>query len=171
ASYLRTYQADGTTIGGYIQASGNDTFMQTYSEDGRRGNIRTDGTSATVRTVGTDGLNTARVTASGNSVTLFSATNGQRYLELNETGIWIRTGPSGNQKSYNLEETAQDSGWNSFPVKSGITPSSDLAYRNKNGVIYFRGTVQATWSAGWTDVVTGLPTEMRPASDAIVLSP
>lgn len=171
ASYLRTYREDGRTIGGSIQASGNATFMQTYSEDGRRGNIRTDGTSATVRTIGTDGLNTARVTASGNSVTLFSATNGQRYLELNDTGIWIRTGPSGNQKSYNLEETAQDSGWNSFPVKSGITPGGGLAWRNKNGVIYFRGTVQATWSAGWTDVVTGLPTEMRPASDTIALSP
>src|SRR5699024_2941592 len=85
ASYLRTYQADGTTIGGSIQASGDDTFMQTYSEDGRRGNIYTDGTSATVRTMGADRRNTARVTASGNSVTLFSATNGQRYLELNET--------------------------------------------------------------------------------------
>ena len=171
SSYMRTYQADGTTIGGSIQASGNNTFMQTYSEDGRRGIITTDGTSATVRTVGTNGLNTARLTASGNSVTLFSATNGQRYLELNDTGIWIRTGPSGNQKSYNLEETAQDSGWNSFPVKSGITPGRGLAWRNKNGVIYFRGTVQATWSAGWTDVVTGLPTEMRPADDTIALSP
>lgn len=170
-SYMRTYRADGVSIGGSIQASGNDTFMQTYSEDGRRGNIYTDGTSATVRAMGTNGLNTARLSASGNSVTLFSATNGQRYLELNDTGIWIRTGPSGNQKSYNLEETAQDSGWNSFPVKSGITPGRGLAWRNKNGVIYFRGTVQATWSAGWTDVVSGLPTEMRPADDTIALSP
>lgn len=172
ASYMRTYQADGTTIGGSIQASGNDTFMQTYSEDGRRGSIYTDGTSATVRTVGTNGLNTARLTASGNSVTLFSATNGQRYLELNDTGIWIRTGPSGNQKSYNLEETAQDSGWISFPVKAGITASSDLAYRNKNGVIYFRGTVNGDWGKNvYTDIVTGLPASMRPASDTIALSP
>ena len=171
SSYMRTYRADGVSTGGEIQASGNDTFMQTYSEDGRRGNIYTDGTSASVRTVGTNGLNTARLTASGNSVTLFSATNGQRYLELNDTGIWIRTGPSGNQKSYNLEETAQDSGWNSFPVRSGITAGQGLAWRNKNGVIYFRGTVLAAWSAGWNTVVTGLPTEMRPSSTIVAPSP
>jgi len=67
---------------------------------------------ATMNVVGADGLNTARITADGNSVTLFSATNGQRYLKLDDTGIWIETGG----KSYNLEETAQDSGWNSFPV-------------------------------------------------------
>ena len=162
ASYMRTYQADGESIGGSIQASGNDTFMQTYSEDGRRGNIYTDGTSATVRTMGTDGLNTARLTASGNSVTLFSATNGQRYLELNDTGIWIRTGPSGNQKVYNLEETAQDSGWQSFPVRSGITPSASLAWRNKGGIIWWRGTVTATWAAGWNTIVTGMPDEVHP---------
>src|SRR5699024_8322668 len=169
ASYLRTYQADGTTIGGSIQASGNDTFMQTYSEDGRRGNIYTDGTSATVRTMGADRRNTARVTASGNSVTLFSATNGQRYLELNETGIWIRTGPPGNQKVYNLEETAQDSGWNSFPVKSGIDPRS-VAWRNKNGIAFFRGAVRASWSSGWNSVVTGL-SDASPSFESRAVAP
>src|SRR5699024_6081619 len=66
---------------------------------------------------------------------------------------------------------AQDSGWNSFPVKGGITAGQGLAWRNKNGVIYFRGTVQATWSAGWNAVVAGLPKEMRPSSTIVTPSP
>src|SRR5699024_9009111 len=78
------------------------SYIRTYGEGLDRGQIAATPTLAEVRVVGTDGLNQARITADDNTVTLFSATNGQRYLKLNETGIWIETGG----KSYNREETA-----------------------------------------------------------------
>ena len=169
ASYMRTYREDGTA-GGEISSTPTASFMQTYNADGRRGSINTDGTSATVRTLGENGLNRARITASDNTVTLFSATNGQRYLELNETGIWIRTGPSSNQKVYNLEETAQDSGWINLSAASGITIVDQIMYRNKGGVIFFAGVVTRTgnadWSTGWTTIST-IPEGTRPAAQML----
>lgn len=170
-SYMRTYREDGTTIAGSIQTSGNVSFMQTYGKDGGLGNIYTDATSATVRTIGANGLNRARITASDNTVTLFSATNGQRYLELNETGIWIRTGPSSNQKVYNLEETAQDSGWVKAAVNSGFTEVSPVYYRNKGGVIFWRGVVtkdSGPWiTSGAWDQPVNIPAGMRPADETL----
>src|SRR5699024_5534853 len=37
--------------------------------------------------------------------------------------------------------------------------------------IYMRGTVTATWSAGWNTVATGLPAEMRPAIRVVRQAP
>lgn len=169
ASYMRTYRTDGGTAG-EVQASSNQAFLQTYSADGRRGVMSTDAVDATMRTIGSNGLNQARISASGNTVTLFSASNGQRYLELNETGIWIRTGPSGNQKVYNLEETAQDSGWINLSAASGITMVDQIMYRNKGGVIFFAGVVaragNADWSTGWTTIST-IPEGTRPAAQML----
>ncbi|OFT62551.1 hypothetical protein HMPREF3159_03300 [Brachybacterium sp. HMSC06H03] len=93
ASYMRTYQADGTT-GGAIQTSPIDSFMQTYGGDSGRGQIRATPTSAEVRVIGSSGLNRARITADGNTVTLFSATNGQTYLRLDSEGISAESGGS-----------------------------------------------------------------------------
>src|SRR5699024_1637876 len=134
----------------------------------RRGNIYTDGTSASVRTVGTNGLNTARVTASGNSVTLFSATNGQRYLELNDTGIWIRTGPRGNQKVYNLEETAQDSGWHNGTIQPGYSLQNNLVpkARKVGNAIYLSGGVAGGGiGANTSQHVLTLPAGFHPTKE------
>ena len=151
ASLMRTYREDGG-IGGSIQTSPAKAFMQTYGDPAvGRSYAQVDPQKATMNVVGANGGNNARITADGTSVTLFSATNGQRYLKLNETGIWIETGG----KSYNLEETAQDSGWQSFPVRSGIT-ASGTAWRNKNGIAFFKGEITSNWTKGWHTIVSGL---------------
>ena len=54
--FMRTYQADGTTIGGTIQASLISVFMRTYQADGTiGGSIQTSPTSAFMRTHREDG--------------------------------------------------------------------------------------------------------------------
>ena len=171
---MRTYRTDGSTAG-EVRATGESCLMRTFTPGGGRGYIQVDGTYASQAVKDDNGAFLARIHADDREAYLHSAAGGaRRYLSVDADGVWVKTtkgAPPGYFMHYNLEETAQDSGWNSFPVKSGITPARGLAWRNKNGVIYFRGTVQATWSAGWTDVVTGLPTEMRPADDTIALSP
>src|SRR5699024_6063344 len=119
-------------------------FMQTYGDSTvGRAYSQVDPQQATMNVVGADGLNTARITADGNSVTLFSATNGQRYLKLDDTGIWIETGG----KSYNLEETAQDSGWINIAFNSGFQrngSNSPFQYRRVGNMCYLRGRIQRT---------------------------
>ena len=171
SALMRTYRTDGSTAG-EVQITGVSCLMRTLTPGGGRGYFQAEGTYASQTVKDDNGTFLASIYADARETYLFSAAGGaRRYLSVDADGIWVKTNRGGTWKHYNLEETAQDSGWNSFPVKSGITPGRGLAWRNKNGVIYFRGTVQATWSAGWTDVVSGLPTEMRPADDTIALSP
>lgn len=174
SALMRTYRTDGSTAG-EVQITGTSCAMRTLTPGGGRGYFQAAGTYASQSVKDDSGAFLASIYADARETYLFSAAGGHmRYLSVDADGIWVKTtkgAKPGHAKYYNLEETAQDSGWNSFPVKSGITPGRGLAWRNKNGVIYFRGTVQATWSAGWTDVVSGLPTEMRPADDTIALSP
>src|SRR5690625_3185603 len=164
ASLMRTYREDGGTAG-EVQTSPSASFMRTTHEDGvRRGAMETapdysqmltyaeDGVSrgilytnpskAQIRVVGPDGSNRSRITANDNRITLFAAQNGQRYLEINETGIWIRTGPSSRQKSYNLEETAQDSGWVNLSYASGFGSAGSggpFQIRRAGGIVHLRG--------------------------------
>ena len=195
ASLMRTFREDGTD-GGVIQTSPTSSLMRTYREDGTIGaSIQADPGSSRMRTysgnsseqgwvrarpqdaelayVAPNNVYFSRIRATDTEAHLFTRAGGSnRYLTVDADGVWVKTDKGGSLKQYNLEETAQDSGWISFPVKAGITASSDLAYRNKNGVIYFRGTVNTDWpNQSYLDVVTGLPSEMRPASDTIALSP
>src|SRR5699024_7262291 len=90
-----------------------------------------------------------------------------RYLSVDANGVWVKTGA----KSYNLEETAQDSGWQAITLASGITGAGSPAWRNKGGMIYFRGTATMAWTAGWNTVATNMPAEMRPAVRVIQNAP
>lgn len=96
----------------------------------------------------------------------FNAGGVRRELVVDADGVWVKS----ETDEYNLLETAQDSGWHSFSPVAGMD-SYALAWRNKGGVIYMRGTVTATWSAGWTTVATNLPAEMRPAIRVVRQSP
>ena len=180
-SLMRTYREDGTTAG-LIQTSPSASFMRTYREDGTpAGEIAAFPTRSLMRTYSgnsseqgwvrvqpqdaelayVDPLNTyfSRIRATETEAHLFTRAGGMnRYLTVDADGIWVKTGA----KSYNLEETAQDSGWQSVAVGSGITPSASFAWRNKGGVIWWRGTVTATWVAGWNDVAADLPAAIRP---------
>lgn len=165
SAYQRAVGADGAV--GETSASPTLSLLRTASADGATARMSAEPGNVSMRVLGTNGLNTARITADDRTITLFSATGGQRYLELDENGIWVRSG--GN--SYNLEETAQDSGWNSITLASGIVGAGSPAWRNKGGVIYFRGTVTAEWGDGWNTVATGLPDSMTPEVRVIRTSP
>ena len=93
SSAMRTTRADGT-LGGSIQTSPTTSSMHTYGDGGGAGQIRATPTLAEVRVVGSNDLNRARITADANTVTLFSATNGQTYLRLDSEGISAESGGS-----------------------------------------------------------------------------
>ena len=99
-----------------------------------------------------------------------SADGVTRSLSVDSHGVWVKTNKGGSSMNYNLEETAQDSGWQAFSPVAGMD-SYALAWRNKGGVIYMRGTVTATWQAGWNTVATNLPAEMRPAIRVVRQAP
>ena len=83
-------------------------------------------------------------------------------LILDDDGVWVQTVFGASPVSYNLLETAQDSGWQPFTVSAGITGSADLAWRNKGGVIWFRGNVSGSWASGYQYLTGVLPGGMRP---------
>lgn len=88
-----------------------------------------------------------------------------RKLTVDATGVWVTTG----SRSYNLLETAQDSDWQTFGLEAGVTGSSAVAWRNKGGVIYFRGFVTGDWTTGvWNTIASGLNPEWLPSESWVV---
>ena len=163
---LRTRTAGGA-LASEVNASPTASFMQTYGDPAvGRAYSQVDPQRATMNVLNAEGRNTARITADGNSVTLFSATNGQRYLKLDDTGIWIETGG----KAYNLEETAQDSGWAMATVASGYTaqPNYPPKARKVGNLDYLSGGINgAGISANTSQYVLTLPAGYRPIGNSI----
>lgn len=95
--------------------------------------------------------------------------NDRHRLVLDDDGVWVQTVDSLNPVSYNLLETAQDSGWQAFDLEAGITGSSAVAWRNKGGVIYFRGFVTGDWTTGeWNTIASGLNPDWCPSASWVV---
>lgn len=189
ASFLRTFREDGAT-GGEVQTSPNESFLRTYREDGTIGGEvqtsptnsfmrtrRADGTSYTLgsqygevsmRRVNSDGVETAAMFVTDSNLGMVRGVPGDGAnfgFKVDANGVWVaRYGPaSAGGGSYNLLETASDSGWQSITLDSGFSGSASLAWRNKGGVIWFRGTVTGSWSGGSYDTVATLPPGVRPA--------
>ena len=183
ASFMRTFREDGTT-GGEIAALPTESFMHTSREDGTTGGaIQTSPTASLMRTysgnsseagwvrvrpqdaelayVAPNNTYFSQIKADASEAFLYTRAGGtNRYLTVDANGVWVRSGSI----AYNLEETAQDSGWQPFTIAAGIT-ASNTAWRNKGGVVFFRGTVQHdAWAVGWTTIATGLPSTIRPGS-------
>src|SRR5699024_9472882 len=143
ASLMRTYRADGTT-GGVIQVDPTASLMSTYREDGTDGGvIRTSPTLSTMRTysgnsseagwvrvqpqnaelayVAPNNVYFSRIRATDTEAYLFTRAGGSnRYLTVDADGVWVKTNKGGSWKWYNLEETAQDSGWVNLSYASGF---------------------------------------------------
>src|SRR5699024_11645648 len=100
----------------------------------------------------------SRIKADANEAFIYTRAGGSnRYLTVDANGVWVKTNKSGTWKSYNLEETAQDSDWQTFDLEAGVAGSSAVAWRNKGGVIYFRGFVTGEWTTGgWNTIASGL---------------
>src|SRR5699024_76492 len=160
ASLLRSFRENGTT-GGMIQTSSTGSLMHTDREDGKVGGaIQTSPTYSVMRThsgnsseqgwvrarpqdaelayVDPNNAYFSRIKADANEAFIFTRAGGaNRYLTVDANGVWVKTNKSGTWKSYNLEETAQDSDWQTFDLEAGVAGSSAVAWRNKGGVIYF----------------------------------
>ena len=67
----------------------------------------------------------------------------------------MKTNKSGSWEWHNLEETASDTGWRTFPMNSALAGAGTPAYRIKSGTVFLRGSVTlpgASWSGGWTTI-------------------
>ena len=156
SSRLQT-RAAGGAVASQVDASSASVTARTYGTNGESGWMRTRPGDAEIAYV--DSLNTyfSRIRATETEASLFTRAGGaNRYLTVDADGIWVKTYKDGAWDHYNLEETAQDSGWQPITLESGITGNSSPAWRNKNGVIYFQGLVNATWVQGWNTIATGL---------------
>ena len=194
ASLMRTFR-EGGTDGGVIQTSPTSSLMRTYREDGtigasvqvdpdslrmwtssgnssEQGWVRARPQDAELAYVAPNNVYFSRIRATDKEAHLFTRAGGSnRYLTIDADGIWVKTDKGGSWKQYNLEETAQDSGWNNFSVSSGITLVQQTAWRNKGGIIWLAGSVRADWAVGaWTNIAT-LPAELRPSRNIRASAP
>ena len=142
AAILRTFR-DGGATGGEIYASTAWSQMRTYSgNSSESGWVRVQPQDAELAYVASNNTYFSRIRANASEAHLYTRAGGaSRYLSVDADGVWVKTNKSGSWKNYNLEETAQDSGWVKISVNSGFTEVSPVYYRNKGGVIYWRGVV------------------------------
>ena len=172
SSLMRTYREDGT-IGASIQVDPDSSRMRTYSgNSSEQGWVRARPQDAELAYVAPNNVYFSRIRATDTEAHLFTRAGGSnRYLTVDADGIWVKTDKGGSWKQYNLEETAQDSGWNNFSVSSGITLVQQTAWRNKGGIIWLAGSVRADWAVGaWTNIAT-LPAELRPSRNIRASAP
>src|SRR5699024_6196432 len=86
----------------------------------------------------------SRIKADANEAFIYTRAGGSnRYLTVDAGGVWVKTNKSGTWKSYNLEETAQDSGWQDVEVLPGYKaqPSQSPQVRRLGNSICFRGGI------------------------------
>src|SRR5699024_9772853 len=193
ASYMRTYREDGTP-GGAIQTSPTASLMRTYREDGTTGgSIQTTPTVSTMRTLSgnssekgwvqvqaqdaelayVDPNNTyfSRIKADANEAFIYTRAGGtNRYLTVDADGVWVKTNKGGSWKSYNLEETAQDSGWHPIQVLPGYTaqPNYEPKARKVGNLIYLSGGINGSGiPANAQRDVMRLPESFRPVGQSI----
>ena len=121
-----------------------------------------------LRVVDGSGVQRSRIEASKTESYLFSGAGGaNRYLSVDKDGVWVKTNKSGSWEWYNLEETASDTGWRTFPMNSALTGAGSPAYRIKSGTVFLRGSITlpgANWSGGWTTIGV-LPAAATPTFD------
>ena len=189
-AFLRSFRPDGS-IGGESRASPSESLMRTYGTDGvsrgvmetaptyaqmvvrasnntSRGLIYANTSTANLRVFNANNAMVGRIHVDANESYLFSAAGGSnRYLTVDATGVWVKTNKSGSWEWWNLEETASDTGWRTFPMNSALAGAGSPAYRIKSGTVFFRGSVTlpgASWSGGWTTIGV-LPAAATPTFD------
>lgn len=157
-SLLRTYRADGGE-GSTFVGRDDQAYMRTTSPTGENAILFASPNSADIRARDADNSIVSRIYAARDEAYLFTQAGGNsRYVTIDADGVWIK-GPGG---THNLEETAQDSGWQPFSLESGFTGSASLAWRNKGGIIWFRGTVTGDFVSGYNYVARNLDEAICP---------
>ena len=191
ASLMRTFRENGA-VGGVIQTSPTQSLVRTYREDGTvggeslmepgfaqmtaraggntRGVLYASPTNAYIRTVNASNVTTGRLHADATESYIYSnAGSSQRYLTVDATGVWVKTNKSGSWEWWNLEETANDTGWINFNAHTGISTGNSPALRLKGGIVWAQGYVTrpAGWPSGWTRIAGSFATWLRPTRDIL----
>ena len=124
-----------------------------------------------LRVVDGSGVQRSRIEASKTESYLFSGAGGaNRYLSVDKDGVWVKTNKSGSWEWWNLEETANDTGWINFNAHSGISTGNSPAIRLKGGIVWAQGYVTrpAGWpSRTWTRVAGPFAQYLRPTRDIL----
>ena len=170
SSLMRTYREDGT-IGASIQADPDASRMRTYSgNSSEQGWVRARPQDAELAYVAPNNVYFSRIRATDKEAHLFTRAGGSnRYLTVDADGVWVKTDKGGSLKQYNLEETAQDSGWINMPYASGYQHAGSGApfqYRRAGNMIHMRGRItrsSGSFAQNTAYVVGTLPPEFRPS--------
>lgn len=179
AALMRTYREDGDT-GGVIQTTPTVSLMRTYSGNGSEsGYVRAEPGNVEVASVTATNAYASRIRATPQDAYLHTTAGGSvRYLSVDADGIWVKTSKGakpGYVKAYNLEETAQDSGWINLSFASGFQNNSggaNFQYRLMGNAIHLRGRIQRTSGdmiAGTSYTLGTLGASLRPSATQRVM--
>lgn len=134
-----------------------------YGADGSYSQTYTASGTSRLERFSAEGTLESRIEVLNGVAGIMSVAGGMdRHIRVDGNGIRIGTAASGAFKWHNLEYTAQDSGWQPIPTVAGVTGSASLAWRNKGGVIWFRGTVTGDWVSGFNTVAENLDASIWP---------
>src|SRR5699024_423520 len=165
---------------GEVQVFGASCLMRATMPGGAHSYIHADGTSASQAVKDDNGKFVASVHADDREAYLQSAAGGtRRYLSVYADGIWVKTpkgAPPGYFMHYNLEETAQDSGWINQSYPSGMSrPHGALFARRDMGKrTWWRGRFQKSsgkFKAGVATVLFTLKASDRPEYTTGIITP
>ena len=169
-AFMRTYRGGGERAG-TIQTSAYDSFMRTYAgNSSESGWVRARPQDAEIAYVAASNNYFSRVKADANEAFLYTQAGGSgRYLTVDANGVWVKTNKSGSWESWNLEETANDTGWINFNAHTGISTGASPALRLKGGIVWAQGYVTrpAGWPSGWTRIAGSFATWLRPTRDIL----
>lgn len=162
---------DNGAVGGIIQATPEASFLRTYSGNAdESGWVQVRPKDAELAYVNKDNGYLSRIKADPNEAYIYTEAGGaRRYLTVDADGIWVKTTRSGKWEMYNLEETANDSGWIRFNAQPGISTGNDPGLRLKGGIVWAQGYVTrpAGWPKGWTRIAGSFAEWLRPTRDIL----
>src|SRR5699024_1186642 len=166
---MRTYHTGGSTAGEF-RITGAYCLMRAFTPGGGRGYSQVDGTYASQAVKDDNGAFLASIHADARETYLHSAAGGaNRYLTVDADGVWVKTNKSGTWKHYNLEETAQDSGWVNLSYASAFGSAGSggpFQIRRMGGMTHLRGRLARTSGtivAGTEYTIGTLSPSWRPA--------
>lgn len=157
--------------GGYVTVSSRRSGVSTHSVDGREvAGVEAGFGGVKLYHTHFDGGTTSRVEANDREAYIYTDAGGVgRYLTVNARGIWVKTEKSGKWEDYNLEETANDSGWVRFNAQAGISTGNEPGLRLKGGIVWAQGYVTRPggWPKGWTRIAGSFAEWLRPTRDIL----
>lgn len=161
----------GNTRSATINVSEGYGYMRAYSGDSyESGWVRVRPKDAELAYLDRDNNYLSQIKADSDEAFIYTKAGGaDRYLTVDSDGIWVKTNKSGSWQWYNLEETANDSGWIRFNAHPGIGTGNDPGLRLKGGIVWAQGYVTrpAGWPRGWTRIAGSFAEWLRPTRDIL----